>query len=207
MIYRYVTFVLRLISRIFFHLETQGLRNTENIRGAILAANHASYLDPIMAGVPVSGQVYYLARKTLFRNKYFGRFLHSVNVVPFNRDVPDIRALNAVINLLKSGRKVLMFPEGTRTLDGNLQHAHAGISLIAVKAKVPIIPVYIKGTFEALPKNRKSLRLGKIKVSYGKPIYLTEWLKKEKIDKSDYQDISGLIMQRIKELRDDPVLL
>lgn len=200
MLYRYLWLISNLLARIFFHFQVKGRGNLNKPKGALFAVNHSSYLDPILAGVAARKPIYYLARKTLFRNKFFGWLLRSINVIPFNRDTPDTIALKNVINLLRRGKIVLVFPEGTRTLDGNLQKAHAGIGFIALKAGVPIVPAYIKGSYKILPKHAKFIKLRKAWINIGEPIYLDKWQKKPHLEKSDYEEVADIVMQGISAL-------
>lgn len=197
MLYKYLRFICSVLVRGLFHFQVRGRHNLRKPKGAIFAVNHSSYLDPIFAGVAARKPIYYLARKTLFRNKFFGWLLRNINVIPFNRDAPDTIALKNVIQLLQKGKIVLIFPEGTRTKDGNLQRAHLGIGFIALKAGVPVVPAYIKGAYKIWPKNSKFIKLKKAWINIGEPINLDKWQGKSKIEKSDYEELADLVMQRI----------
>lgn len=204
MLYRYLRAICVLLVRILFHFQVRGRSNLYKVKGAIFAVNHSSYLDPIFSGVAAGKPIYYLARKTLFRNKFFGWLLRNINVIPFNRDAPDTIALKNVIRLLEKGKTVLIFPEGTRTLDGNLQKAHSGIGFIALKAGCPIIPAYIKGAYQIWPKHGKFIKLRKAWINIGEPIDLYKWQIKSRMEKSDYEELADLVMQRIGALAELP---
>lgn len=204
MLYRYLRLISNLLARSLFHFQVKGRGNLNKVKGAIFAVNHSSYLDPILSGVAAKKPIYYLARKTLFRNKFFGWLLRTINVIPFNRDAPDTTALKNVIQLLRKGKIVLVFPEGTRTLDGNPQKAHLGIGFIALKAGVPIVPAYIKGTYNIWPKHAKFIKLRKAWIRIGEPIDLHKWQDKPRMEKSDYQELADLVMKKIGALANLP---
>jgi len=200
MIYRFVVFGLHVGAIFFFHLTVRGRKNLYKVGGAIMAVNHSSFMEPIFAGVACSRPLYYLTRKSLHENKFFGNWLMDVHGIPLNRDAPDSRAWKRVFSLLKRGRMIMMFPEGTRSPDGRLQPAKPGIGLIALRARVPIVPVFVKGGYRILPRHRKFPRLAKAGVFIGEPIYPDRWLNNKRPEKSDCQELADLVMARIKEL-------
>lgn len=201
MLYRFCWYLAKVLFRILFHGQVIGRHNIDKVKGAILAVNHSSFVDPVFAGAALKRKIYFLARKDLFEfNRSFAWLLRGIHTVPFNRDAPDTRALKNVIDLLQHGNIVLIFPEGTRSPDGNLLPGHAGIGYVALKAGVPIVPMYIKGAHNILPRDAKFIRLAKARIIIGEPIYLDTWLRKERIERSDYQEVADLVMNRIKHL-------
>ena len=187
-------FFLFILSKLFFGYKVYGRPNMPKKGGVIVAPNHASYLDPIFAGIGSYRLLNYIARETLFKNFFFGRILRAVSAFPIKRNFQDVGAMREALNRLKSGKPVLVFPEATRTHDGNLQPAKAGISLLAHLAGVPVVPVYIKGSFEAWPKGAKRIKLTAVSVYFGEPMYF-------KGASGDYQAFADGIMERIASLR------
>src|SRR5438067_6393354 len=110
---------------------------------AILAMNHESYLDPPLAGITCDRAIYFLARKSLLDVPLLGWLLPKLNVIPVDQEGIDRSALKAIINILKSGNAALVFPEGSRTLDGNLQPAEPGLGLVIAKTLAPVVPMRI----------------------------------------------------------------
>lgn len=200
MLYRYTRFTAHILLRGLFHLQVTGRKNLRKVRGAVIAVNHSSFADPVFAGVACTRPIYYIARKDLFNNRLFGWFLRAINVLPFNRDAPDTITLKKAIRLLQGGKMVLIFPEGTRSYDGNLMTPHPGIGFIALKAGAPIIPMYIDGAHKILPRGAGFIRLAKGRVRIGEPIYLDTWLRKDRIERSDYEEVADLVMQRLRKL-------
>ncbi|MFN3408245.1 MAG: lysophospholipid acyltransferase family protein, partial [Limisphaerales bacterium] len=114
----------------------------------ILAANHLSFLDPPLVGAGLRRPINYLARKTLFRYPGIGALLRSVNAVPVDRDGGSAAGLKEILDRLKRGGAIILFPEGTRSPDGRLQPARSGVGLAIIKSTAPVVPVRVFGTFE-----------------------------------------------------------
>lgn len=165
----------------------------------ILAVNHSSYFDPPLAGVASKRAVYYLARKDLLKWPLLGPLFPQMNVIPVDRGGNDMSALREVIKKVREGNGIVLFPEGTRSKDGNLQPGKAGIGLIIAKTKAPILPMRIFGAYEAFPKGTKGVKFTKIRVVIGEPLHLTpEELKSSSRD--SYQQISDRVMEAISKL-------
>lgn len=184
--------------------------NIENIPakgGFIAAANHASFLDPPIIGVSSFHRVFrYMARDTLFKLPVWGWMLENMGAIPLKRGAVDRNAWENVINCLKDGWIVGMFPEGTRSPDGAIKQARAGAGMMAYRAKCGVIPVYIHNSFNAWPKGSSLPRLFvPVKVVYGKPITFEEQFAKEE-SKEVYQEITDRIMAEITRLRDGFIL-
>ncbi|MBI3875339.1 MAG: 1-acyl-sn-glycerol-3-phosphate acyltransferase [Verrucomicrobia bacterium] len=136
----------------------------------ILAANHASYLDPPFIGSALKRPINYLARDTLFRWPLFGAYLRSLNVVPVDRDGGGAAGLKGILDRLLAGGGIILFPEGTRTRDGKLQPARSGIGLTVIKSAAPVVPVRVWGTFDAWSRHGKFPRPCRVTVKYGHPM-------------------------------------
>jgi len=117
--------------------------------GVILAANHASFIDPPLVGAALFRPINYLARESLFRFPVVGAVLRSWNAVPVNRDGGGAAGLKAILDRLLAGGGIILFPEGTRTLDGRLQPARSGVGLTVIKSTAPVVPVRVFGSYEA----------------------------------------------------------
>jgi len=139
----------------------------------IVASNHCSNLDPLVAGANFPKQLRYLAKDELFRPFLFGKIIRILGAVPVLQEDSNAAAaaLKGCLNLLKDGESVILFPEGTRSHDGKLKPLEGGTALISIKTGAPIIPVYISGTFEAMPSGAAWIKPEKIRVFYGKAIY------------------------------------
>src|SRR5437764_15328949 len=162
-----------LIGRLFFRLRIIHRERMIQTGPVILAMNHQSYLDPPLAGITCDRAIYFLARRTLMDVPVLGWLLPKLNVIPVNQEGIDRTALKATIRLLKAGQGVLIFPEGARTLDGELGPPLPGLGLIIAKTLAPVVPIRIFGAHKALPRGRKRLRLARITIVVGQPIQFT----------------------------------
>ena len=182
----------------FFSYRVVGKEKLVTDGPVLIASNHESYLDPPLVGVAYDKAVYYLASKTLFTG--FGAWLYPrLNSIPVDQDRPDMTSLKTIIKLLRGGNQVVVFPEGARTLDGELQKAEAGTGLIVAKSKAVVQPVRIFGARAALPRGTNKLRFRPITLVIGDPITFTAEELKAK-GRDDYQKISDKIMQSISEI-------
>jgi len=150
-----------------FRLRVYGRNNVPADGPLLLLANHQSYLDPIFCQIPLRRRMAYVARDTLFKNRVFRPFLHSWGIIPVRRGQGDIRAMRAVLDVLKSGRAVCLFPEGTRSPDGRIGPARPGFGLLARRGKARVLPVVVDGAYECWPRHRRLPRFGKVAVCYG----------------------------------------
>lgn len=170
--------------------------------GAILAMNHESYLDPPLAGISCQREIHYLARKTLRDWPVLGPLLPALNVVPVDQERADMSALKTVIKLVRAGHCTVIFPEGSRTLDGKLQPAQAGLGLIIAKTLKPVVPMRIFGAHEAFPRGGKPRLFTQVTLVVGEPIYFTSAdLVGE--GRALYQRLSERVMEHIAELRNE----
>ncbi|HTL54351.1 MAG TPA: lysophospholipid acyltransferase family protein [Candidatus Limnocylindrales bacterium] len=171
----------------------------------ILAANHASFLDPPLVGSGVRRSINYLARENLFRFPVLGWVLHQWQVVPVDREGGGAKGLKAILDRLLDGGAIILFPEGTRTRDGKLQPARSGIGLTVIKSDAPVVPVRVFGTFQAFGRHMKFPRPHRIAVKYGRPMAFKELrteaeaCSKQRL-KEIYQQVSDEIMAAIAKL-------
>ena len=163
-----------------FSYRSVGFRHMPKTGPVLILANHESYLDPLAVGLAVRRRIWYLARKPLFEPPVLGPFLKSVGCVPVDQEGIAKEGLQTSIALLRSGKPILVFPEGRRAIDGKMQLFKAGIALILKHAPVPIVPVGIAGAFESFPMKATVPKFAPlfwpyngaaIAASVGKPIF------------------------------------
>src|SRR6266481_1226544 len=118
----------RLICRLYFRFEVHGVENVPSTGSVILAPNHVSYADPIWAAVAVERRVYFMAWEKVFRIPVVGWLLTFLGAFPVKIEKFDRNALNSAREVLESGKALMIFPEGGRTLDGLLQSFKPGVS-------------------------------------------------------------------------------
>lgn len=139
---------------------------------AIYVSNHQSHLDPPILGVLVADRPFSsLARASLFRNRFFAGLIRWLGAVPLEQGKGDIGAIKTALAELEAGRRVLIFPEGSRTPDGTLQEFQRGVMLLIKRAKVPVIPLVVEGAYDVWPAHQALPRLGgRLAVMAGEPI-------------------------------------
>ena len=189
----------KFIARTFFRLRVYGGENIIEDGPALLAMNHQSFLDPPFAGICCRREIFFLARKTLFDVPVLGFLLKRINVIGVDREGSDVSAMKSVLRVIREGSCTIVFPEGTRTRDGNLLPARPGAGLIIAKTLAPVVPMRIFGAFEAFPRNTKWPRRSPITIVIGGPLRFTS----ADIDgppREVYQRISDRVMARIAAL-------
>lgn len=194
MLYSILRSIAILICKIFFRIEVKGKEYIPKKGGFILASNHVSYLDPIVLGVACPRKLNFMARDDLFYNPLFAWLISSVGAFPVKRNSPDSSALKVAISRLKRGKPLVIFPEGSRRINGYTSSVEPGVGFLVVKSNSTIIPSFIKGTDLALPKGAKFIRPKKISVYFGKEISL------ERSESHNYQAIANRIMYGIGHL-------
>ena len=171
----------------------------------LLASNHASFLDPPIVGGAAPREVYYLARETLFRFPPMGALLRSWNSIPIDREGNSSSAIKTVLEALQSGKALVMFPEGTRSKNGELQPARSGVGMIVIKTDAAVVPARVFGTYKAFGRHMKIPLPRRVMVKYGHPMYFRELRQEAKTCtkarlKQIYQEISDEIMREISRL-------
>jgi 1-acyl-sn-glycerol-3-phosphate acyltransferase len=184
--------------RIFWRFRKKGAEFIPKKGGVIIASNHAAYVDPPFLGAASSRELYYFAKRELFNNGLFGWLIRKYNAFPITRGSFDRKGISLAAELLKEGKALLLFPEGTRSRDGNFLEPKLGVGKIAKEAGVPIVPAYIGNSgnlFNTLLKRKRLVIL------FGSPI-LKSWLDKIPKDKEGYKRIGEEIMSRIKIMKE-----
>ncbi|MFV0415656.1 MAG: lysophospholipid acyltransferase family protein [Chthoniobacterales bacterium] len=198
-VYYFFYTLARWIATALFDYRVFGRKNIPEEGGLVIAVNHSSFFDPPLAGICCRRAVHYLARKTLLKWPFFGPLFPDMNVIPVDRGGADMSALKEVIRKIKSGEGVVLFPEGTRSIDGNLQKGQPGIGMVIAKTRAPVLPIRIFGAHAALPKSGDSFKMVPIRAVIGKPFTFSE---DELSDKSReaYQHLSDVVMKNIAAL-------
>jgi 1-acyl-sn-glycerol-3-phosphate acyltransferase len=201
-IYGVCHYALRVMFDMFFRGEVVGHENLPKSGAFLIAANHASHLDPPLIGSHVPRQMCFFARKTLWSGRMASWWLDAVGTIPVDRDGgQDVGALKRVLRALAEGKVMILFPEGTRSMDGKLQTPKPGVGFIVCKTQVPVVPARIFGSFEAFGKGDKVPHLGSpVTVVFGKPIPASVY-DDPKAGKERYQVASARIMAEIAKLQ------
>jgi 1-acyl-sn-glycerol-3-phosphate acyltransferase len=190
----------RLLAKLFFGFRIVHRERVIQTGPVILATNHQSFFDPPLAGNAADRAIYFLAKKSLMDVPILGWLLPRLNVIPVNLERGDRSALKALIRVLSAGDCALVFPEGTRTPDGNLQSAEPGLGLIIAKTRAPVVPMRIFGAYDAWPIGGK-MRLGpQITIVVGEAIHFSE-ADFEGSGKDLYTRLSQRVMDAIAAIK------
>lgn len=187
--------------KLFFGYRIIGRENVPAEGPVILASNHASFLDPPFVGTGVWRRVNFVAKEELFNKPWKKFILTRWKAMPIRREQLDKAALRTILDKLKAGEAVGLFPEGTRSPDENLLPGKPGIGMVVSMGKAPVVPVYIKGSWRTLGKVHTRLRPTPIALVYGKPIDFAGLEGGRGHER--YQMISERIMAEIEKLKNE----
>jgi 1-acyl-sn-glycerol-3-phosphate acyltransferase len=176
-----------------FGVRHSGQKNIPSQGGVLVVPNHQSHLDPPLVGMACRRHMNYLARETLFDFAPFAWLIRSINAIPIDREGFGIAGIKESLRRLKRGEMVLIFPEGTRTPDGQVKQFRPGFTSLAVRSRAAILPVAIAGAFQCWPKTRTFPRPGKIRVHYGRPILPQEY------EGLNEQELVNLVENRVRQ--------
>jgi 1-acyl-sn-glycerol-3-phosphate acyltransferase len=186
----------------FFRGEVVGLNHIPDSGPFLIAANHASHLDPPVIGCQIPRQMRFFARKTLWNSRVGNWWMTSTECIPVDRDTGDVGAIRKVLQALQADRAVVLFPEGTRSPDGTLQKPKAGVGLMACKTGVAVVPARVFNSHAAFGKGDKVPNLGTpISIVFGAPLTAAEY-DDPSAGKERYQIASERIFARIAALQE-----
>jgi 1-acyl-sn-glycerol-3-phosphate acyltransferase len=173
-VWKWVQLTARLISTIYFDMKVYGVRNVPRTGGVLIVSNHQSLLDPPLLGTRLHRPMSYMAKAELFdKNKFFTWMIRSLGAFPVRQGAGDVGAIRETVSRLQEGRMLNIFPEGSRTVDGEILPMQPGVALVVRRAGVPVIPTAIDGSYEAWPKGAKMFRRRQIRIVYGPPLDVT----------------------------------
>jgi 1-acyl-sn-glycerol-3-phosphate acyltransferase len=184
----------RIMTTLLFDLKVFGSHRVPLTGGVLLISNHQSYLDPVLLGVRLRRPLSYLAKSELFINPFFSWLIRQLGAFPIRQHSSDVGAMKETIARLQEGHVLTIFPEGTRTENGELSPIEPGVALVIRKAKVPVVPVVIIGAFEAWPLFRKWFRPAPIRMLYGQPMDMSK-MDRAQILKTIDQTFRAMIEQ------------
>lgn len=193
----FVRYTVMGIYKLFYNFKIEGWENVPEKEGVIIASNHRSYADPVILTMPMKRPVTYMAKEELFHNKIFGTFIRFLGAFPVKRGAGDMQVIDDCVDILESGRNVVIFPEGTRSKENKVGRGKTGVALIAAKSGADVLPMGI--VFEG-PKlhfrSKVTLKIGKL-------------IKSEELDIGDGSPkqlklIKKRIMDSITELVEGP---
>lgn len=170
----FLKFSCRLTSVAVFNIRCRGREFVPSTGGGLVLSNHQSNLDPVLIGLASDRRLNYVARKTLFKFPPFRWLINSLDAIAIDREGTGLEGLKETLKRLKRGEMVLLFPEGTRTPDGEVHAMKPGFCAVARRSGVPIIPVAMDGAYDAWPRKQKLPGRAVIHVQFGPPISVEE---------------------------------
>jgi len=171
-LYRISRAFLAALFTVYNRWEVSGREHVPRTGGVLLVANHTSYADPPIVGSASPRPVRFMAKAELFRIPVLSWFIRRTHAFPVQRGRADSGALRRAVRLLKQGKVLLIFPEGTRSQDGRLKELEMGAPFVALSADVQVVPIGIDGADRLLPRGVPLLFPGKLRVRFGPPLDL-----------------------------------
>lgn len=191
--YYFSQFFIIALCKLLFGLRIEGRKNVPLKSAFILASNHQSWFDPPIIGSACPREVCFAAKRELFKTPILGALVRYYNSIPVNRSGFDRAALKSLSQALENDRGIIIFPEGTRFLDGKLHSPKSGVGMLAINHDVPIVPVYISGTI----KIRRQLFGRRVRVKFGSPFSLSDAGLENVKGKEGYRTVADEVMRRI----------
>ncbi len=181
--------------------EVRGIENCSIQGPCILASNHASHLDPPLVGAMFPGRLTFVAIDYLFRMPFIGFCIRHLGAIPITHDKASsaVEMLKLSLKLLQEGKKVILFPEGTRSWNGKLKEFEGGVAMLALKTGTPILPIYVEGTHRAMPRGSSFPKPTKLRITFGALLH-PEDLPENLSSKAKREALLQELEERIREM-------
>lgn len=195
-----VIFIIFLVCKTFYRHKVYGLEHLNTAPGEIIAPNHVSFLDPPIIGTSCPYELHFLAKESLFKKPFFGWFIRQLNTHPVAKSGGSLASIRMACEFIESGKKIAIFPEGTRSSSGEFKEPQLGIGLLVLRTKCRVVPTYIHGSYDIWPTSRKFPKLkGRTVCVFGSPL---QFSFDENTDRKQLQtQIAQTVMQKIAELK------
>jgi 1-acyl-sn-glycerol-3-phosphate acyltransferase len=191
--YRSFQAVLEISWVMVYHVRRTGVENIPATGGVLLVSNHQSHFDPPLVGTCCPRRTSCIARETLFKFTPFAWFIRSLGAFPIDREGSGLAGIKETLRLLKRGEVVLIFPEGTRTPNGEIRPFQQGFTTLAVRSGAAIVPVAVEGAFDVWPRWRRLPGRGTIHVHFGPP------LMPDEIRRFDQDELAAEVERRVRQ--------
>jgi 1-acyl-sn-glycerol-3-phosphate acyltransferase len=202
--FKFAQTLCRVFTSLYFDLKVWGIEHVPRTGGVLLVSNHQSFLDPILLGVRLPRSLSYMAKSELFEvNPVFTWLIRSLGAFPVRQTGSAAGAIKESVERLQEGHALNIFPEGARTETGEIGPIEKGVVLVIRRAKVPVVPVAIHGSFEAWPKGAKRSHAHPIRMAYGPAMDLADLKPDEivaRIDRTLREMYDGLRARRREEV-------
>jgi long-chain acyl-CoA synthetase len=205
-----VFLIIKITMKIFFRVRLEGRENLLKDGSYIITPNHASYIDAfaIAATLPfrTASNIYSVGVQKYFRGRFKETFARILNVIPIDPETYLAKALEMSAYALRNGKSLMIFPEGGRSFDGEIMEFKKGVGILSQELNIPVIPAFIKGSFEALPRGAKWPKLAQIKIVFGKPLAPVDMdFTKKPHGMDGYQFFVNEVRERVKRLRNQDI--
>jgi 1-acyl-sn-glycerol-3-phosphate acyltransferase len=191
--YQFLRWMIYWTGVFFYGLRYFGVKNIPKAGPVLVVSNHQSHFDPPLVGTGSRRRMNYVARETLFRFSPLAWLIRSLDAIPIDRDGLGLNGIKESLRRLKRGEMVLIFPEGTRTRDGEIAPFRPGFTALAARSQAAILPVAIEGAFAAWPRTQKLPGRGTIHVLYGEPISPAE------VAAFDERELAAEVERRVRQ--------
>ena len=203
MFYAYVKLFFGPLVRIYLRLKVRGSDRIPAKGPAIVVANHASFLDPIVLGSACPRKIHFIVLQTMYDWWRLRWFYWGMQTIPVRAEEGDPRAIRLALWRLKHGQLVGLFPEGARSGDGVMREGKMGVALLAALSGAPVIPCFIQGAFESLPPGVAFPRPARVTVSFGESMQFKR-AGGAKRDRADLESFSSELLAAIARLKEEP---
>jgi len=190
------------IRLLYFRIEAEGVEHLPRRGGAIVIANHSSYLDAGILGSILPRKLHFIVLSSMYARWRLRWFYWGMDTIPVRRDRADPAAIRRALQVLSSGKVLGVFPEGGRSPDGRLQPPMLGAALLAARAGAWVVPAAISGAYGLFPPGRFWPRPGRIEVRFGEP-FRFERPDGERLSRREIEEFGGRMMSAIAALLDE----
>lgn len=201
-LYRAVRLFLMIVSKLLWRLSFEGLENVPRQGSYVLAPVHRSFIDFALVSGVTRRRMRYMGKDSLWKNRLLGKFITMLGAYPVSRGSADREAMRATEAIVANGEPVVMFPEGTRRRGPVVENLYEGPAFVAARAGVPLVPVGIGGSENALPKGKKLPRLVKIRVIVGPPIMPPVPADGRRPSRRVYRELTATLESEVQRLFD-----
>jgi 1-acyl-sn-glycerol-3-phosphate acyltransferase len=191
--------IVRVSTSVILDLKVYGREHVPDEGGALIVSNHQSLLDPAVLGAQLHRPMSYLAKSELWNFRPFGWLITHLYAFPVRQGAGDVGAIKETIRRLHEGHLLNIFPEGTRSTDGELLPIEPGVGLVVRRARVPVVMAVVDGSFRAWPKGAKLPHGHPVKVMFRKPVRLDHLKPKEIV-----AEVNRIFREMLAELRAKP---
>lgn len=187
------------VLKTMFRAKFEGKRYLPRKGPAILASNHLSFLDHAIVALATSRQIHFISKNQHFHYPLRRFLFERWGVIPLRRGESDQQAFQRSVDVIREGNLFCIYPEGTRSRDGNLHRGHTGVARLAAITGAPVVPVAMWGTYEAMPKGRSVPKLVPCGAKFGPPLEFSAYRGREQ-DRDAMRKVTGEIMHAIQGL-------